>query len=447
MLIRHNIRGDSDGKHWAHDSTRADLEGCRVAGSSRTVYTSRSRPCPQCHGWGALVEMRKLDRTLYPKGASLRVDHLTNPYQAGPVSGWEAGEGADADGVNPMPAPVEPEPVSEPVPSVPANVPEPAVSASPDANAGQAMADLFGNMIAQAIQSATANAQADQATTIAQAIESLEAKFQATVEALVVPQTIMVDRGDGNPPVQIDGTVHSAFERVLKWLNARDHENHPRNVFLTGPAGSGKTTLAKQVAQALGMSDRFTTTGQIISEFQVTGFVGAGGEYHTTAFRQVFEHGGVWLGDEFDAWSPEAALALNGALANGEATFPDSPFPVKRHPEAFFLVAGNTWGEGADLEYVGRNVMDKASLSRFITIPVGYDKALETQIAGTFTEIRDLIWKVRAKADELKLQEMFGTRELIHCVCGLRDGIRFDEVVSTVLKRNMGQAQWEKVAS
>ena len=150
------------------------------------------------------------------------------------------------------------------------------------------------------------------------------------------------------------------------------------NVMLVGPAGSGKTTAAVKVAEALGLP--FYGTGAINSEYKLTGFIDAQGRIVSTAFRKAFEEGGVFLFDEIDASLPSALLAFNAALANDWMDFPDKC--VKRH-EGFRVIAGaNTFGTGADRQYVGRNQLDAASLDRYAVIDWGYDEALEASFVG-----------------------------------------------------------------
>lgn len=53
------------------------------------------------------------------------------------------------------------------------------------------------------------------------------------------------------------GVQHCLFPSLLKVLSAKDASGHSLNVWLTGPAGSGKTTAARNCAEALNLEFRF----------------------------------------------------------------------------------------------------------------------------------------------------------------------------------------------
>ena len=72
------------------------------------------------------------------------------------------------------------------------------------------------------------------------------------------------------------GFLHDKFDTVLKFV-ANDEP-----VFLTGPAGSGKNFLCKQVAESLGLNFYFSNA--ITQEYKLTGFTDANGNYQPTQF-------------------------------------------------------------------------------------------------------------------------------------------------------------------
>lgn len=145
---------------------------------------------------------------------------------------------------------------------------------------------------------------------------------------------------------------------------------HP---FLVGPAGSGKTTLASQVCQVL--KRKFYAENRVTSEYKLLGYMDATGKYVRTQFREAYEHGGGFLLDEVDASDPDVLTTFNSALANGMCPFPDKL--VKAHKDFFAIAAGNTFGRGADRQYVGRNQLDAATLDRFVVLEVDYDEVAE----------------------------------------------------------------------
>jgi hypothetical protein len=151
-------------------------------------------------------------------------------------------------------------------------------------------------------------------------------------------------------------------------------------VFVFGPAGSGKTTLAQTVAQTLGLDCYIA--GAVQKDFKVLGYKDARGEYQTTPFRQAFEHGGLFLFDEIDASNPQVLLVLNAALANGICDFPDRT--VKAHPRFRFIASANTNGGGATAQYSGRNKLDAASLDRFAVLECDYDDALTDSVVRSY---------------------------------------------------------------
>lgn len=176
------------------------------------------------------------------------------------------------------------------------------------------------------------------------------------------------------------GTVrHQAFDKLVMLASALNNED--KNIWLTGPAGSGKTTAARKLTSALNYDEdsEFEFNGAIDTEYKLSGFVDAKGRVVSTAFRRIWENGGVYLFDECDASMPGALLAFNAALANGYAAFPDGT--IKRHDKTVVVAAANTWGFGGDANYVGRAKLDAAFLDRFVTLTWNYDETLERKIA------------------------------------------------------------------
>jgi hypothetical protein len=194
-----------------------------------------------------------------------------------------------------------------------------------------------------------------------------------------IPSVKIECKGVDGQTRTIDGHQHPRFKALLTAAASRNVEGHHPNIWLAGPAGSGKTYAGKMIAKAMGLP--FVFNGALANAFELLGFIDAGGTYHRTAFREAFENGGVYMFDEVDGSDNSALLALNAALANGAAQFPDGR--IERHADCVILASANTWGLGATAEYVGRSKIDAAFLDRFgVRFDWQYDTALEVAISG-----------------------------------------------------------------
>lgn len=148
--------------------------------------------------------------------------------------------------------------------------------------------------------------------------------------------------------------------------------------YLYGEAGSGKSTAAELAAGVRGMALRAISLSPMTSKSDLLGYRDAMGAYHDTGFRNVYEHGGVFLFDEMDNGNPSVIALVNRALSGWENEFPDRP--VERNWNTRIVAAANTIGRGATAQYVGRNALDAATLDRFAMIPWDIDERLENQL-------------------------------------------------------------------
>ena len=230
--------------------------------------------------------------------------------------------------------------------------------------------------------------------------------------------------------------VHHCFEDVLLMVVAGT------SPLLVGPAGSGKTTLAEQIAEAL--DRKFYMAARVTSEYKLVGFVDAQGNTVRTQFREAYEHGGVFLFDEVDASDPDAMTAFNAALANGHADFPDGM--VSKHPDFVAIAAGNTFGRGADRQYVGRNQLDAATLDRFQVYEVTYDEALELKLARC-DPWTHYVQAIRADVDEQKVRHVVSPRASIAGAKLLAAGMELSKVIEATIWKGLDSASRGRVAS
>lgn len=201
-----------------------------------------------------------------------------------------------------------------------------------------------------------------------------------------------------------DEVLHEKFEEVLKFVS----QNEP--VFLTGEAGTGKNVICKQVAKALGL--QFYFSNAVTQEYKLTGFTDAMGNYQETQFYKAFKNGGLFMLDEIDASIPEVLVILNSAIANKYFDFPAPIGYTEAHPDFRVVSAGNTFGEGASYQYVGRNQLDGASLDRFACVNVGYDRNIEMRVAENDAELCDFADMVRAICKKKNIQIIVSYRSI-----------------------------------
>lgn len=169
---------------------------------------------------------------------------------------------------------------------------------------------------------------------------------------------------------KIEGVLHHKFTKIMSAVS------HRRPVYLVGPAGTGKSTIGEQVAEALGLAFYALSLSAQTTASDLRGFVDANGNYREAPLYKAYKTGGVLVLDEVDNGNPNVLSVLNTALSNGFMLFPNGEM-VRKHDDFVAIATANTFGNGATAEYVGRNPLDKAFLNRFITIDIPIDAKVE----------------------------------------------------------------------
>jgi hypothetical protein len=264
----------------------------------------------------------------------------------------------------------------------------------------------------------------------------------ATLEIALPPREIAIRNVETNDVKNI-GLQHESFAKLLRAVQCRNHKGHRLNIWLTGPTGSGKTSAAQAVAEALGLE--FGSDGSLDADYKVLGFRDANGNIISTEFIRIYQGGGIYIADEIDNWMPGALLSLNAALANGWMTTPGGR--INRHPDCCVIACANTWGLGATNDYVGRSRLDAASLNRFLPkIDWPYDEKLEGAIAEKFggelgKEWHQMILKARAAQRRQGLKIIISPRDTLEGIALLQGGFELDEVMEMTFLAGLSQEQ------
>lgn len=252
----------------------------------------------------------------------------------------------------------------------------------------QAVVQLISNMQSEKIEQNIMSSVQD-------SVRSFIASEYGTIERKVVT---IIDGKKYEPK----GAVHEAFDEVVTCVS------NDVPVFLTGPAGSGKNVLCKQVAESLGLNFYFTNA--VTQEYKLTGFTDAMGNYQETQFYKAFTEGGLFMLDEMDASIPEVLTILNAAIANKYFDFPAPIGYVEAHPNFRVIAAGNTTGHGANMKYVGRNQLDMATLDRFGVVEIDYSKTIEDSVSLGNKELLKFCRDYRKASDKAGLQVVVSYR-------------------------------------
>ncbi len=310
--------------------------------------------------------------------------------------------------------------------AVPAGQPAPA----PGGNGNGGGGDLA-DAIARAIEGKVKASGIDEEKVREIASETTTTMMQEVVEEIKkrrAPKEIVVVTPD-QKKLEI-GVQHKQFETLLKLAQLR------MNSFLVGPAGSGKTQAVENIAKALELPFYMVSVGLQTTKTDLLGYMDVRGQYVASHLRRAYEQGGVFLMDEIDAGNPNVLTVINAMTSNSVAAFPDKM--VAKHANFVFMAAGNTFGHGGDIQYVGRNQIDAATLDRFVVVRFEYDEDLESTFTGN-TEWLAMVRSVRRAAAKLREKLIVSPRAVIKGDAMIANGFKPDECLEMLVYRGISK--------
>ena len=250
--------------------------------------------------------------------------------------------------------------------------------------------------------------------------------------------TIFITVDGKKTETKVNGIVNPKFARILKYLA------NGENVYMYGPAGTGKNVTAKQCAEALDMPIFYNNT--IYTKYDLCGYMDANGQYVPTTFYNFMKSPkGLYFMDEYDNSQSSALVCFNDVLEDKKYTFPNGEtlYLDENHK---IIAAGNTNGQGATEEYNDRYVIDESNRSRFMFVSVTYDSAVEKSIVGNSTDILDFVNDLRRVRDLLNIKLILGYRE-IKRLKTYEDDDDLPELFDNMLLKGMEQDTINEIAA
>lgn len=216
--------------------------------------------------------------------------------------------------------------------------------------------------------------------------DGLSSEVQAAIRGT---QTILIQTSPDLPPVEATGVEDIAdFYRIV------DDVLLGHNVFLFGPAGTGKTYLAEMIANVLNREYVTLNCSQYTSPTEIKGGPTITG-YQEGALIDCWENGKIFIVDELPKIDPNVAGLLNEALAKTKrpnaVIYNGKNVPKTKNPGFGVIATGNVFPTAESQAYTANTRQDLSLLDRFSgsVYYVGFNTGVEQQNSGSM-----LVWSV-----------------------------------------------------
>lgn len=204
-------------------------------------------------------------------------------------------------------------------------------------------------------------------------------------------------------PKAVIKTDENLVSEIINRINAGQ-----KNLFLSGPAGSGKTVTCNLVAEKLCVPIVVLSCNAGTSPAEITGFKYP--EPRHSAVTHALPIEGIIVFDEITTLDP--SVCANALLANNRIL--SSMGEIIRHEGCIIIATSNLLGNGRDRQYIANNQLDSATMDRFIggIIRVDYSTEYESQYDS---ECIEYVNKLRKIVKENGLRVIVSTRMLQAC--------------------------------
>lgn len=199
-------------------------------------------------------------------------------------------------------------------------------------------------------------------------------------------------------------------------------ESSIHNVLVSGPAGCGKSKMAKEIAKALEL-DFFTVSfsggvryAQVFGTTQIK--KDGSTEWVPSELLMAVQRPGLVLLDEIFAADANVLIGLNSLLETGSRSFLSPIGEIKVHENCRFIACANTLGRTKDNKHRGAQRADDSLLDRFCVVHMTYDTNVERVVLEKLGAPLGLLEKVSDLREKLRMNQIdfeASTRRLITC--------------------------------
>jgi MoxR-like ATPase len=179
----------------------------------------------------------------------------------------------------------------------------------------------------------------------------------------------------------METTKHKDHELIKKLIEA----GNVKPPHLIGMPGTGKSQMLMNIAEELGLNYYSITITNQHGLGSMIGMNTAHGTYMTSAFREAYEKGGLFVIEEINNGDPSLLTILND-IELGKVSFPDKFNKVKKHKD--FRIAATSNPSSVE-GFSARQELDESTRNRFHEIEVALDYDLIAEL--TNNEIKTII--------------------------------------------------------
>lgn len=190
-------------------------------------------------------------------------------------------------------------------------------------------------------------------------------------------------------------TLNSRQKRLIQMIHGGD----ARNISFSGPAGSGKTTVAKIIAGALNLPLRLVTGKAGVDSSVYLGYESIQSQngtsvtkWHDGPITEAVRYGALLLFDEVNLTSPEVIGTLNTLLDDTRALVLDNGEVVKADPRFTYIEAMNRGAGYCGTEETNLSHDNRMLQVRFAEMSI--DKEIDILAKNTGYDNKSLIKKL-----------------------------------------------------